>query len=506
MADFPSSPNIGDLHTNASGMTYEYTAKGVWRAIGRSSGGRFTIGDTPPTNSETGDYWHDTSVNVLKIYDRNDGGEFWSAISGTAVSATAPTSPVESMLWFNTEETNLYRYAVISGTGKWQLLASAVLSSTQTVISRALPLMWLYDDERFNFEFFIDDPNFNYRNITPRKVIDGVANDDTLDVEYVEDINTGQNYIIYSASQGLLDVVRVNSRLSSTRLKLQAIITHNYGRSGGIQDAYLARTSYAIQPDGTAIVKAGDVFFTRPLNALEMWPDGQFAIRRSAQGSGEFKVEFKYPDATIWNKADLLGTRSVDNKWRDEIYTIPTTGIIEFRITYTAAAGVTETLQHMALFGAPQNNDSNRVERPTNVSPANQATGVPATPTLTGSPYRSIYGLDRLVRTSKSLKMRTSRRSSSILPVMTCRHGSLPPVKQPTSRTLLRMRHVSSSLSVTVVLQSVRKMAVRRLRQQQPASQTTYVQPLSTMKTRSSQLVKTVRQLLRRISAVTSIR
>ena len=398
---FPDNASVGDKHTNRHGQSYEAIEKGgiiVWRAIGGRAGEtRFSVGSVAPANPAAGDLWHDTVADVLKMWDRDDNSEQWTGVGAKPVVATtAPSNPYDGMMWFNPNELNLYMYITYNGVGKWKILASASLTDTQTIISEVLPLSWLFEAKRFNFELFIDNPDFNFRDITPREIIDGISGDDTIEISSTEGITAGKYYVLYHPDEGLKDIVRVNSRLSGKKLKLYSILSHNYGESNnGIEGAFFAPTSFTIQEGGTAVVRNGDVFFTRVLNGLELWPNGEFAIRRTAAGTGQFKVFYKYPDQTTWLPAPLITTKA-RGEWRDELYDIRTSGMLDFRIEYANSNNAeTETLDFMLLYGATQNSDTLRMERPSNVSPADGASGILATPTLVLSEYRNIFGIDQ---------------------------------------------------------------------------------------------------------------
>jgi hypothetical protein len=75
--DFPSSPTTGQQYTYA-GVTYTYTAQGVW-ASGGSTG--YTASITAPTSPVPGDHWYDLSSGLLSIFINDGNSSQWVLVS-----------------------------------------------------------------------------------------------------------------------------------------------------------------------------------------------------------------------------------------------------------------------------------------------------------------------------------------------------------------------------------------------------------------------------------------
>ena len=78
--DFPSSPTTGQQYTFA-GVTYTYTAQGVWSS-GSGVGG-YTASSTAPTSPTPGDHWYDLSTGILSIFVNDGNSSQWVMVSPT---------------------------------------------------------------------------------------------------------------------------------------------------------------------------------------------------------------------------------------------------------------------------------------------------------------------------------------------------------------------------------------------------------------------------------------
>ena len=126
--NFPDSPSNGDT-TTLNGVSYTYdSTKTVWV----STTGPITtvaVSDTAPTTPTDGDMWFNSSD--LKLYIRyNDGatsqwiiaapaGPAGTAGPGVIVSSTAPASPSDGDTWFDTTDATLNVYYNDGSSAQW---------------------------------------------------------------------------------------------------------------------------------------------------------------------------------------------------------------------------------------------------------------------------------------------------------------------------------------------------------------------------------------------------
>lgn len=257
-------------------------------------------------------------------------------------------------------------------------------------VGDALQLYWLYGDESPAFELF--GPTFSWRDVAPIGVVEATAGDDTLDLETTEGLKVGSTYVIADAAGTLLETVEIARILTPKRLRTRLSLNHTLATSAG---ARLARTPAEIQ-DRFAIFSAGDAFYTRVLDALRLQDRGRVMLRRSSDGAGTFTVSYRLAGESRWTVAKRVDVRARRTGTRDEEYEIATGGEIEIRVTFAGVnAADRERVEFMLLGTTPRSEAAAWVEQPVNVTPANQAINVGQTPALTGSAYRSLYGLEQ---------------------------------------------------------------------------------------------------------------
>ena len=254
----------------------------------------------------------------------------------------------------------------------------------------ALQLYWLYGDESPAFELF--GPTFSWRDIAPIAVVEATTGDDTLDVETTEGLKVGSTYVLSDATGTLLETVEIARILTPKRLRTRLSLNHTLAASAG---ARLARTSVEVQ-DRFAIFSHGDAFYTRILDALRLQDRGRVMLRRSSDGIGTFTVSYRLAGESPWTVAKRVDVRARRTGTRDEEYEIATGGEIELRVTFAGVQPADrERVEFMLLGTTPRSEAAAWVEQPTNVTPANQVINVGQTPALTGSAYRSLYGLEQ---------------------------------------------------------------------------------------------------------------
>ena len=90
--NFPNSPSNGDTHT-FGGVTYTYNStRGVWTASSGSSGGggaSVSTSDSAPSSPSDGDLWFDTADNSLFVYYQDTDSSQWIEIVSSAGSGSS---------------------------------------------------------------------------------------------------------------------------------------------------------------------------------------------------------------------------------------------------------------------------------------------------------------------------------------------------------------------------------------------------------------------------------
>ena len=264
--------------------------------------------------------------------------------------------------------------------------------NSSSAVRTAVLLNWLYGDASPSFELW--GAGFTWRDIRPIAVTAATAGDDTVDVVSTEGLIQGRTYVIVNPQSMQLETIKVSVILNATRFRTELNLQNSLNTQSG---AVVARTAAQVL-DGYAIFGNGDHYYSRVIDELRVQAGGQLVLRRSADGVGTFAVSYRVFGSQAWAAAPLANTTARAANTRDETYTIGVGGSIELRVIYTAPTGnllATERVDHMALLPPSRADAASAVGRPTNVSPADQAANVGQTPTLTGSPFLSLYGLSQ---------------------------------------------------------------------------------------------------------------
>ena len=125
--NFPNSPANGAT-VSVGNKTLEYNSTtGTWQ-IQASNIGAFAVSDTAPSSPANGDLWFNSaSLNLYAYYADGDSSQ-WLQVGTDAEEAqqlsatssdTAPTSPNAGDMWFDTSELNLYIYYNDGNSSQW---------------------------------------------------------------------------------------------------------------------------------------------------------------------------------------------------------------------------------------------------------------------------------------------------------------------------------------------------------------------------------------------------
>lgn len=132
------------------------------------------ISSTAPADPIIGYLWFNPDTHVLKVRAMTPGGAIWDTIAGesvspnefarVAVSASAPTTPTEGLLWYNTVDDTLYVRVETPGGGYWAIAneVPAPVNNPTIRISSSPPSdpvpgdLW-YDPDNSNFSIWYQD-------------------------------------------------------------------------------------------------------------------------------------------------------------------------------------------------------------------------------------------------------------------------------------------------------------------------------------------------------------
>jgi len=330
-----------------------------------------------------------TNIDDFRVMAWSGTQYVYIGSEANVITGPEPDDPLPGMYWYYNNVLKIF----INGT--WITIAFDSETSELNLAKRGLLLHWRYDDEGYAWEFWVDNRNFNMRQLGTTQAVTTTAFDDTIVVENAYAFTPGKSYVIFDET-GSRAVITVFSVVSDTTIRAVDTLNITLNSEAG---ARIGSSSFSINDNGTATVFGDQEYFSRPIRTLHAWPGGSFIIQRSSiDSSGLYTVRYREEGTDIWQEAELLRTYGVEfTQYTEEEYRIPIgNASIEFWVSYKGNPSHSEIVNHFALITQYQNFDSDRIEKPTNITPAHQATNISVTPTLEGSTYRSLYGLSQI--------------------------------------------------------------------------------------------------------------
>ena len=129
--NLPDNPANGTTQT-VGGITYTYnSSKGYWTAAASSGGGggggaSVTTSDSAPSSPSDGDLWYDTDDGGMFVYYADGTSNQWVEVIGTqgaqgtlTTSDSAPSSPSDGDLWYDTDDGGLFIYYADGTSSQW---------------------------------------------------------------------------------------------------------------------------------------------------------------------------------------------------------------------------------------------------------------------------------------------------------------------------------------------------------------------------------------------------
>jgi len=124
--NLPNSPTNGQTVTLADKTLVYNSTSGTWNVqTTDSSGGSLSISDTAPSSPSDGDMWFDSSTLTLYAYYDDGNSQQWIDLAGQATtlqatsSDTAPVNPSTGAIWFDTANLNLFVYYSDGSSNQW---------------------------------------------------------------------------------------------------------------------------------------------------------------------------------------------------------------------------------------------------------------------------------------------------------------------------------------------------------------------------------------------------
>lgn len=116
----------GALAVDVTNETLYVRANNAWVVASGGGGASVTVSDTAPASPEEGDLWFQSSTGDIFVYYSST----WVDIGGTsvaniAVTTTPPASPINGDLWFDTDTAKTYVYYNDGTSGQWVEIGAA---------------------------------------------------------------------------------------------------------------------------------------------------------------------------------------------------------------------------------------------------------------------------------------------------------------------------------------------------------------------------------------------
>ncbi|MEW5885464.1 MAG: Ig-like domain-containing protein [Pseudomonadota bacterium] len=257
-------------------------------------------------------------------------------------------------------------------------------------VQQAVNLDWLYRNRRIAFELFA--AGYQLQNHPGVAVTGGIMGDDSLDVASTADVRVGEDYLLSDA--GATALVRVTAIHSATRLRLSANLARHWGAG-----ATLSGSTLVARAEGGVNAVVGDQWVSRALNLGDDHTPRAVVIRRSLN-AGEVRLFFRDEHTPAWSERPWSvrrsggGTTGIPEGFADFEYLVPMRGDGFLRLE---VAGEAMTIRHLVALGSATGqagfvNPAMRPAAPVINAPANGATNVVETPTLSVAGFASPAG------------------------------------------------------------------------------------------------------------------
>ncbi|MCG8643355.1 MAG: SBBP repeat-containing protein [Desulfobacterales bacterium] len=260
---------------------------------------------------------------------------------------------------------------------------TAVENESAGSVSQAIRLDWKYRQQKTVVELFYD--LWTLVTTIENIVIDAVAGDDSLDLNTVQGLEVGDEYVIFDGTNQ--ESVVISEILTTTRVRCSANLTHSY------TNAKIRKTSWEL-PGGKAVTTDGGVYLAGGINMGNELDPKALVIRRQ-DNAGELTVYVKSLLLPDWTLVNWSWKREIKTGVIDVEYLLPVRGIFDIKIV---SSGEATEIDHMVIVDAETGLEGmhHPPETPGIVSPLDGATGIGEQPSITTGPYTHPAGVELL--------------------------------------------------------------------------------------------------------------
>jgi hypothetical protein len=262
-------------------------------------------------------------------------------------------------------------------------------------IEKAINSNWLYRNQHIAFEFFVD--GYRLRNTAPVQVTSGTIGSNFINVVDTSSFRVGQDYLLIEGSN--VTMVRVAAIPSSTQLQLASALTRNYSNA-----AILTGETFTPRAEGGVNAPVGSQWISRAINLGDDGNMRMVIIRRTYDNTNDANVRLYYRDSITSNWTERLwnvrrvgmpdAINGIPDGYADYEYPVPMQGEGFLRIVVENADTI---ISHIVALDNPNTlggeyNPAAAPNAPTISNPANGATNVGETPTVSITGYSSPIG------------------------------------------------------------------------------------------------------------------
>tara|TARA_R110000772_G_scaffold5014_1_gene17760 strand:- start:13505 stop:15328 length:1824 start_codon:yes stop_codon:yes gene_type:complete len=134
--NFPANPSVGQVY-NTGLKTWKWSGNS-WTTLGVGEGTVIATSETPPLDPSIGDLWFNDNTAVLSVFYGDGNTDQWVTVSTSSNAEggganvvsqeTAPADPSAGDLWFNTNTAVLYIYYADNTTLQWVTVTPSIAS------------------------------------------------------------------------------------------------------------------------------------------------------------------------------------------------------------------------------------------------------------------------------------------------------------------------------------------------------------------------------------------
>ena len=198
-----------------------------------------TARDAALTSPSEGMFAYLSGTNLLTFYDGAAWQEFTSGGGGVTVSATAPVSPDDGALWWDSDDGELYLYYNDGTSSQWVAAAGPSVTVSATAPTGYEGQLWLDSTDGSMYVYYTDPGGANAQWIGAVSRSGGI----------LQVVSTTKTDAFSTTSTSFTDVTGLTASItpSSTSSKIYAMLTINAASAGSAANPFrLVRNSTPI--------------------------------------------------------------------------------------------------------------------------------------------------------------------------------------------------------------------------------------------------------------------